>query len=174
MTATVLRKHSYKDVRELYLACGYDPRIIAWGLASMALFRRDAKTALRLIDEACPKHSNQSIVLEPDGPWPFVESWRRAFHRGTTLLMLGGRDREAAMELHHAEAIDPTPEAANNLGVALARLGHRKEAGAQFALAMDRRPGYYDAAWNAQEGSAERLTTHPLRRLPSRTDYLAA
>jgi len=171
MIAAVLRKHAYKDVRELYLASGYDPRIVGWALTSMAMFRQDAKAALRFIDDACPRNSDPSGVLEPNGPWPFAEGWRRAFHRGTALLMVGGRDREAVMELHQAEAVEPTPEAANNLGVALARLGHRKEASGQFATALDRRPQYYDAAVNAGSDTPAQLTTHPLRRAPSRTDY---
>lgn len=172
--ATVLRKHAYKDVRELYLASGYDPRIVSWGLVSMASFRQDPKSALRFLDEASPKHGDPAIVLEPDGPWPFPEGWRRVFHRGTLLLLLGGRDREAAMELHHAEAIEPTAEGANNLGVALGRLGHRKEAGAQFTTAMDRKPRYYDAAQNAAADAPVQITTHPLRRAASRTDYVAS
>ena len=171
--AAVLRKHAYKDVRELFLASGYDSRVAAWGLVSMASFRQDPKSALRFLDEASPKPGDPAVVLEPDGPWPFPEGWRRAFHRGTTLLLLGGRDREAAMELHHAEAIEPTAEGANNLGIALARLGHRKEAGVQFAIAMDRKNGYYDAAQNAAAPSPTLITTHPLRRAASRTDYVA-
>jgi glycosyltransferase involved in cell wall biosynthesis len=169
--AAVLQKHPYKSVRELYLAFGHDPRVVNWGLTSMALFRQDAKSALRFLDDACPKSADPTVVLEPDGPWPFLEGWRRAFHRGTTLLMLGGRDREAAMELHHAEAIEPTPEGANNLGVALTRLGHRKEAGAQFSTAIDRKPGYYDAGQNTTAAAPAQITTHPLRRAASRTDY---
>jgi glycosyltransferase involved in cell wall biosynthesis len=171
--ATVLRKHTYKDVRERYLACGYDPRVASWGLLSMALFRQDPKSALRFLEEASPKKGDPAIMLEPEGPWPFPEGWRRAFHRGTTLLLAGDRDREAAMELHHAEAIEPTPEGANNLGVALARRGHRKEAAAQFALALDRMPRYHDAAHNAAAKAPSHITTHPLRRAPSRTDYVA-
>jgi hypothetical protein len=77
------------------------------------------------------------------------------------------------MDLHHAEAIEPTAEGANNLGIALARLGHRKEANAQFTIAMDRKPRYYDAAQNAAAETPSLVTTHPLRRAPSRTDYAA-
>jgi hypothetical protein len=149
---------------------GHDPRVVSWGLMSMALFRQDPKSALRFLEDACPKSADPTAVLEPDGPWPFPEGWRRAFHRGTTLLMLGGSDRSAAMELHHAEAIEPTAEGANNLGVALARLGYQKEAATQFSTAIDRKAGYYDAGQNAAAESPEHLTTHPLRRAASRTE----
>jgi hypothetical protein len=168
--ASLLRKHTYKDVRERYLASGYDPRIASWALVSMAACRQDHKSALRFLDDASPKLGDPDVVLEPDGPWPFPEGWRRAFHRGTTLLLAGGRDREATMELHHAEAMEPSAEGANNLGVALARLGHRKEAAAQFALAMSRQPHDRAAEQNAAADSPAHITTHPLHRAPRCVD----
>ncbi len=112
-------------------------------------------------------------MLEPGGPWPFSEGWRRAFQRGTILLMMGGRDAEAEAALRDAERIDGTAEGANNLGVALARTGRAREADGQFALAESRVDGYYDARVNAASRWPVRITRHPLRRIASRNDYAA-
>jgi hypothetical protein len=172
--AAVLAKHDYDDVRQLYRASGYSPGVAEWAIVSMALFRGDAASALECLERASPANGDPGDVLEPDGPWPFPEGWRRAFQRGTILLHLGGRDREAEDELRRAEAQLPTPEGANNLGVALARLGRAADAATEFAVAESRFPGYFDARENAASAAPARLTTHPLRREPSRHDYASA
>jgi glycosyltransferase involved in cell wall biosynthesis len=172
--AAALRKHDYEDVRRLYVAAGLSARLAAWALVLMAQFREEPFEALRYLDEACPEGTDGLEVLEPDGPWPFAEGWRRAFHRGTILLSLGQRDEEAARSLRRAESLGPTPEGANNLGVALARLGRRDDAGRAFAQAVARFDGYADAAVNSRALRPDRITTHPLRRGPARRDYQAA
>jgi glycosyltransferase involved in cell wall biosynthesis len=172
--AAALAKHDYADVRQLYRAHGHSVRAADWALVSMALFRGDARAALQFLDDASPVSADPLEVIEPDGPWPFCEGWRRAFYRGTILLLMGHFDGEAEKELRLAEAMDPTPEGANNLGVALARLGRQREAADRFAAADARFPGYYDARVNATGDVPLRITTHPLRRAPSRTDYVAA
>jgi hypothetical protein len=140
----------------------------------MAAFCHDTIAALQFLDEASPATRDHDEVLEPAGPWPFAEGWRRAFHRGTILLMSGEHDREAEDELRRAEAIMPTAEGANNLGVALARLGRAGASVAAFSRAESRFHGYADAAVNAAAPTPTRITTHPLRRLPSRNDYASA
>jgi hypothetical protein len=168
--AAALAKHCDEDIRRLYAAAGLGARVSAWALVMVAQYRDDPAAALRYIDEACPEGAG-SEVLEPDGPWPLPEAWRRAFHRGTALLMMDGRDEEARHELERAESIEPTAEGLNNLGVALARCGARDAASAAFVTAAARFPGYLDATRNAASASAARITTHPLRRAPSRRDY---
>jgi glycosyltransferase involved in cell wall biosynthesis len=168
--ATVLRKHKYADVRARYVAAGFSKRVCSWALVSMASFRCEWHTALTSLDDASPPGAADE-VLEPEGPWPFRESWRRAFHRGTLLLLLGARDAEAADELRRAEAIEPTAEGANNLGVALARLGDTLAAARGFASAQERFPNYADARRNQQSDALYRITVHPLRRDPSRSEY---
>ena len=83
--------------------------------------------------------------------------------------------REAADEavacLRQAEAIAHTAEGANNLGVALARVGDRRGAAAAFASAAERYPGYVDAEMNGAAELPDRITTHPLRRAASRSEY---
>jgi glycosyltransferase involved in cell wall biosynthesis len=169
--ARALGKHSYDGIQRLYTAAGYSDRIAAWAVVIVAQFRDDALTALRFLDQACPADADPSDVLEPEGPWPLVEGWRRAFHLGTALLAVGGRDEEAASALSHAEAIDATAEGANNLGVALARIGRQERAAQSFAAAARRFSGYQDAMVNAASASPDRITTHPLRRQPSRHEY---
>jgi len=137
----------------------------------MALFREEPAAALRFLDEASPVAADPGEVLERDGPWPFREGWRRAFQRGTCLLLLGGREAEAADELQRAEALEPTAEGANNLGVALARLRNDGAARACFAQAEARFPGYLDARLNGEAATPGRITTHPLRRQASRAEY---
>jgi hypothetical protein len=87
------------------------------------------------------------------------------------LLLSGGRDALAVTELEDAELIQPTPEGANNLGVALFRAGRRVEAEACFAAAVLRAPDYADACANRTGDAPDRITVHPLRRLPSRSEY---
>jgi glycosyltransferase involved in cell wall biosynthesis len=171
--ATALGKHDYERVRQLYLAAGFTPRVAAWAIVSMALFRNDPATALRNADEASPADADPYEILEAEGPWPFCEGWRRAFARGVALLMIGGRDEEAAQSFQRAEFLDPTPEGANNLGVAVARLGCGSVARGCWATAALRMPDFSDAKTNANAAGAARITTHPLRRLPARRDYAA-
>lgn len=169
--AAALRKHDYETVRGLCRVAGEPERVAAWVLVSMALFRAEPAAALRFLDEASPAAADPDEVLEQDGPWPFREGWRRAFARGTCLLLAGGREAEAAEELCRAEALEPTPEGANNLGVALARCGVQTEAIRCFRLAERRFPGYIDARLNSQAVSPNRITSHPLRRKASRSEY---
>ena len=169
--AGVLRKHDYERVRALCRSVGEPERVAAWVLVSMALFREEPAAALRFLDEASPVAADPGEILERDGPWPFREGWRRAFQRGTCLLLLGGRDVEAAAELRRAEALETTPEGANNLGVALARGGGVEAARSCFAQAAARFPGYLDARLNSEAEAPARITTHPLRRQASRAEY---
>ena len=169
--ATALRKHSYDSVRQLYARAGYSARIAAWALVSMALFRGEPDAALRFLDDASPVDTDPTEVLEPDGPWPFGEGWRRSFTRGVALLLLDDRNADALDACRRAEAIEPTAEGANNLGVALARSGHIAEAREAWASAETRFPGYSDPRQNAAAPEPSAITTHPLRRHSSRTDY---
>jgi glycosyltransferase involved in cell wall biosynthesis len=170
--AMTVRKHQYEDVRRLYLDAGFAPRIASWALVMMALFRQEPAAALRFLDEASPAHADAGEILEADGPWPFPEGWRRTFHRGTILLSLG-KDAEAAESLRQAESLIETAEGANNLGVALARLGDQAAADAAFITAMARFDGYLDPTVNRTSACPDRITTHPLRREPSRREYAA-
>lgn len=168
--ASALRKHDYADIRRLYEAAGYTERVAMWALVMVAQFRNEGAAALAFIDQASPNGADLDEILEPAGPWPFREGWRRAFHRGTALLALG--DHKAALgELARAEAVEATAEGANNMGVALARLGRRAEALSAFAAASGRFPGYLDATLNAAAALPSHITSHPLRRAPSRIEY---
>lgn len=171
--AAALRKHTFESVLRLYLAHGYSPRVASWALVSMALFRQEPAAALACLEVASPESADPGLLLEPEGPWPFAEGWRRAFTRGVLLLLLGGQDEEARLELERAEQLEPTAEGANNLGVALHRCGHDDDARSAWALAEARFPGYADARANAEAETPSAITTHPLRRLAARNDYRA-
>jgi tetratricopeptide (TPR) repeat protein len=168
--ALVLRKHRYDDVRRAYLDAGYSGRLASWALVMLAQFRGETGRALAFLEEASPADADGAEVLEADGPWPYTEGWRRAFHRGT-LLLQEGKSRMAVEELARAEHLSPTAEGANNLGVALARLGSVREALAAFSRAQARFPGYVDASLNLGAESPASITTHPLRRAASRSEY---
>ena len=169
--ALALRKHPYSEIRRLYTGAGLPGRVGAWALVTVAQYRGEQVEALRFLDEASPDDSDADEVLEPAGPWPFREGWRRAFHRGTILMSIDGRDAEAVEQLSCAEALEPTAEGANNLGVALARMGNRARALELFAAAELRFPGYLDARINATSVVPDCVTTHPLRRTASRSEY---
>lgn len=169
--ASALRKHPYESVGTLYRQAGYGARVTAWALVSIALFRGEPHEALRFLSEASPVDADPREVLESDGPWPFAEGWRAAFTRGAALLMIGGHDEEALAACRRAEELEPTAEGANNLGVALFRLGRLAEARAAWQTAERLFPGYADARSNVRSASPSAVTTHPLRRLSSRNDY---
>ncbi len=171
--AASLRKHDLETVRALYLQNGYDERVAAWAAVVIAQFRGEWQAALDWLERASPADADATDVLEPMGPWPVTEGWRRAFHRGTILLELGDRDEEATAELWRAEMLAPTAESANNLGVALGRIGERLKSMQAFARALSRYPGYLDAQLNLT-GHSCHVTSHPLRREPSRSEYSKA
>ncbi|MFN7980624.1 MAG: hypothetical protein U0Q11_02090 [Vicinamibacterales bacterium] len=166
----VLRKHPDESVLRLYQSAGYDARIANWALVSMALYRNDPDAALHYLESASPAGGG-SEVLESDGPWPHREDWRRAFAQGAALLMRGDSAGSAVEVCQRTEALEPTAEGANNVGVALAQTGDLGRAREAWALAESRFPGYADARRNLAGATSWAITTHPLRRLPSRTDY---
>ncbi|MBE2213781.1 MAG: glycosyltransferase family 2 protein [Opitutaceae bacterium] len=169
--AAALKKHEYARVRAWCRAAGEADRVAAWVLVSMALFREEPGAALRFLEEASPAAADPREILEPDGPWPFREGWRRAFQRGTCLALLGGRDEEAIVELRAARSLEVTAEGDNNLGVVFARAGRAEEARGCWEQALQRFPGYLDARMNLEDPGAGRITTHPLRRQASRSEY---
>ncbi len=171
MLARVLRKHEYEDVRRLYLDAGLGDRLARWALIIVAVSRREPEAALWYLQDVERHSESPDVVLDPDGPWPMPEGWRVDFYRGVALLMLGARDDEAVEALRRAEQQFPSAEGANNLGVAFARLGRPEEARMCYAQALERFPGYADAAVNAAMKGGRRVTAHPLRRQPARADY---
>lgn len=166
-----LRKHTYDHVRQLCLKAGYTPRVAEWVLVSMALFRDDPEAARSFLDAAAPKSCDPDEVLEPDGPLPLPEGWRRAFFRGTIDLLLRASSAKAARDLQMAEDRQPSAETANNLGVAHRRLGQESQARALFTEALRRFPEYLDARQNLSASEAECITTHPFRRHAVRFEY---
>jgi glycosyltransferase involved in cell wall biosynthesis len=170
--STLLKKHQYGLIRTRYQAAGYNAAVTAWALVAVALYREDWPAAARFLDEAALTVIDPSRVLEVDGPCLYPEGWRLGFYRGTLALLTGQLDI-ARDELSAAHALSPAPESANNLGVALARFGLRREADALFRDAAGLFPGYLDASENLTSSAPSRITTHPLRSSSARTEYSA-
>lgn len=170
MCRAALNKHTDEDVRALYRCAGYDERIAQWALVSRATFTGDYTRAIALVENLAHWDRADDVVLEPDGPEPWPEEWRLAFAGGTLLLLLD-RFGEAIAALTHAEALRPTPEGANNLGVALRQAGRKSAGTALLASAIERRPGYTDARINFAAPDESRITTRPLRHHAARSDY---
>ena len=175
--ARALRKHDYEDVRHRFLDAGYCPRVAAWGLCSMAVFREEFEAALGFLAEACPDGFAPSEILEPDGPLPVPEGWRHGFMRGTLLCVLQ-RWSEAlpcfaqASEFSTGSSLGGgAPDLLNNWSVALARNGSLVDARPKFEAALTLFHEYVDAQRNLVAPVPSWLTLHPLRRLPSRREY---
>ncbi len=166
----VMKKHDYKDVKQLFDRYGFDGRIAFWALCSMAIFREEYVAAARFLKRAFPSGSDANEILEEEGPLPVKEGWKHAFFAGTLELLTGG---EGALKwLQLAEEIRETAEGANNLGVAHHRAGNRAKALAHFELADSRLGGYRDALINLQASlTPSQITTHPIRLHPSRSEY---
>lgn len=166
-----LAKHNLLDVRGQCLEAGYQPRVADWILVSMAIFREEYSVALAFLDQASPAEADPSVILEPDGPLPLPEGWKRGFYRGTLLLLMGGDVQKAEEELLKAEDIMPSAEGANNLGIAKHRLGKKSQARESFARASELFPGYLDAQVNSKSSTPSSITSHPFRRQAYRSEY---
>ena len=171
MYRAALLKHAYGDVETLFFRSGYGARTTMWALLSMAAFRQEWKEALGWLDRIESLPIVGLAIVEPDGPSPFPERWRLAFWRGT--LLLHADDGPAARRwLTIAETLRPSPEGANNLGVAERLAGNRGAADALFAIAAARLPHYEDALMNLRnDAGGPYVTTHPFRVHRNRTDY---
>lgn len=169
-TREVLRKHSYEQIEAACCKRGYPPRVVIWLLISMALFRAEPGIALDFLQTIKLVKEDSGKVLEPAGPCPLPEDWRHAFFLGTTLLLIGDPE-QSVHHLQRAEGLLATAEGINNLGVAQRRLGNEEEALRCFKHATIRFFGYADAIANRDANTNMRVTTHPLRRLPSRSEY---
>jgi glycosyltransferase involved in cell wall biosynthesis len=169
----LLAKHGYPMIRARYAAAGHGYAITAWALAAVAIYREDFASAAHFVEEAAATVGNRAHVLEPEGPCPETEGWRLGFYRGT-LALLAGDPHVARRELARAHAISQTPETANNLGVALARVGARTQARRLFEWAAKLFPAYLDASVNLEAAQPDRITTHPLRRTAARSEYPVA
>jgi glycosyltransferase involved in cell wall biosynthesis len=180
MVRRALLKHEYDEVARLYDHAGLAPRIAAWALCTMAVFRDEFGRALEFAEASFPDGADGNEVLEPDGPLPVSEGWRAGFTKGTLLTQLGHAGDAvpcfARAALHDGGRVagapprSDTPDLLNNWGVALAKLGRHSAAREKFAAALAAFPAYVDAARN-RAGDANHLTLLPLRRLPSRHEY---
>lgn len=169
---SALRKHDPDAVWRLLLDQGMDARGSEWALFGFFVFRREygrASSILSRIERDC---EGRVDILEPTGPYPYPEGWRIDFARGTLALLEGEDSLEALHRLKRAADVLRLPECLNNFGVARYRSGESARAIALWEEAGALMPGYADARENLSlEISAKRLTTLPLRRDASRSEY---
>lgn len=166
-----LKKFSYQSIQSFLLEHTTDERITLWGLVSMAMFREEYKQALLFLsqlEKTLP--ATPEMVLEPDGPQPYPENWRLAFHQGTALLLLGD-DLEATIKLERARSFRVSPETLNNLAVAYSRRALFDNCDQLLDQALALFPGYLDANLNRVCAHPRRITTHPLRIQANRSEY---
>jgi glycosyltransferase involved in cell wall biosynthesis len=170
MYRSALRKHQYQAVEKLLRSAGYDDRITAWALASMAIFREDYAQALSFVAALEAMHHDPEEVIEPQGPCPRPEGWLISFYRGTLFLLMN-QAAEAIFALEDAQRILPTAEGANNLGAA--RMASEDTAGAQmhFEESLALYPEYRNAQHNLSGRAPVLVATHPLRCASARRDY---
>ncbi len=165
-----LLKYDLDTVARKSREAGYSPSSIRWTLVSMAMFREEWELALDLVGQC--DDSDQSNGVLPLCPRP--GAWGKAFFRGTAYLMLRRHDSDAAEQLRIAQSMAGTAEVSNNLGVALRRLALEATATSCFEEALRQQPAYRDAKMNLANPNSEHVTTHPLRRTPSRFEYSIA
>lgn len=170
MCSRALSKHRYEDVRDLYIQAGYDDRIAYWGLVSMAMYRKHYRAALEFLERVEQLIVDSEEVLEPNGPCPYPEGWRLSFFRATALLLLN-RPAEASRIFQQMNDVPLSAAVCNNFGVAKWRTGDKSGAELLFERSMQLFPGYSDARINLHSATPDRITTHPLRTQPARTDY---
>lgn len=168
--AKVLRKFSVEQVSGLLLGAGATHRQCLWSVLSFALFCGDyaaAGSTVVLLEDSIDDFEE---ILEPDGPQPVSERWRLLFAKGTLALLDGEEGGERFFE--HALEIERFPEVLNNLGVAYLRMGKCDRAMECFEEAVSLNGRYVDARENLDtQGRLGRVTVHPLRREPSRSEY---
>lgn len=160
LCAHALSKHSPQQVERRLRDAGLKEFEQAWTMVAFHVFLEQYPAALQALDCFESTLSSCDAALR----------WRTTFQRGTLLLLLG-HHQKAADWLRQAEALDPSAETCNNLGVARAFSGRKIDAACLFETALKRFPSYLDADWNRNGNEPLRVTPLPLRREPARDEY---
>lgn len=165
-----LKQFEYSHVIELFLKNGYEKIFAHWGVLIMAIFREEYSTALNFLNNELLPASNSQAILEPNGPEPYPENFRWHFYSGTLQALLNN-PVEAKKNLEQALSIQERADAWNNLGVTYRLLNNENKAINSFNKALSFFPEYRDATINLATPKSLTLTTHLLRKFPSRTNY---
>ena len=165
--AMSLKKHSFDSISTFYDSANLSEEVRRWAIVLVATQRKEYRLALKELSEIAP--SDQT--LEPEGPFPFPENWRVAFHRGV-LNLLGGDHELGEKALLDAIAFkEDSAESLNNLGVAYRKRGKEHEARNCFDRALVKFPEYSDARANHESPNNILITKLPLRKHSSRLLY---
>lgn len=159
MVKTVLGRLDMEELRQS-LEATYGREEAAKALAAVFLWRDEPEAAARCLESL-----------------PF--SWETEFYLGVSYYKQGDLSRSLD-SFEKLDALKPDAAVRNNVGVLVLRLhGERAKAEAYFAEALAMRPGYLDAARNAEalrRGNEEtlRLTERPLRSHFMGTEFISS
>jgi len=162
-----LKKHSFDSIKHYYKEANISKEVCLWARVLIATQRKEYKLALQELKSI----ASSDKILEPEGPFPFPEDWRIAFHTGV-LNLLGGDSEVAEKALCKAVSLkENSAETLNNLGVAYRIRGKEHEAQNCFDRALVEFPEYSDALANQESNSNNRITKLPIRIHSSRSVY---
>lgn len=165
-----LAKHDLVGIEAFLKGRGMPESLVGWTLFSMALFRQELERAEDFMAMAFPLGMDSEEVFDQGGAYPVKSGWLEGFSRGTLDLLRGGTDADGWLE--RALRFESSAEVCNNRGVGLMRGGEPEAARRYFVEALRLFPGYLDAFRNLEAGSGRGwVTSHPLRRHASRSEY---
>ncbi|MBT5909596.1 MAG: glycosyltransferase [Opitutae bacterium] len=162
-----LKKHSFDSIKKYYDDADISKEVRRWAIVLIATQRKEYRLALKELSEIAP--SDQ--ILEPEGPFPFPENWRVAFHKGVLSLLAGDPKLGEKALLEAISLKEDSPETLNNLGVAYRIIGKNREAVTCFDRALVKFPQYSDARANQEVANNIRITKLPIRIHSSRSAY---
>lgn len=162
-----LGKHSLPDWAERLTRAGILAPERDIVLASSALYRGDGGEALsylarvRETGEILPQYGLSAKIM---ARFLKATAHMQRYHWDAALEVL---------ESLPASICENMPEALNNMGVCLLKVGEVEAGRALMQDALDKKPGYYDARRNldAFDDGDVYITTHPFRREASRDSY---
>ena len=162
-----LRKHSYDSLNRYYEEANLSNEVSLWATVLIATQRKEYELALKELQSI----ASSDKVLEPEGPFPFPEDWRIAFHKGVISLLVGDSELAEKALCKAVSLKENSAESLNNLGVAYRIRGKEREAQNCFERAFAEFPEYSDARANLQLDSNNRITKLPIRIHSSRSVY---
>lgn len=158
-----LNKHSHTDLEQFVASSELSADEQACVLAGSALYRGEPNLCLKYAE-----HAGAAEDILPTYNMPALQYL--CFVRASAYMELG-RWEEARKDLAAFLELEQSADAWNNLGVALYHLGAEEQSNKAFKTALDLLPGYMDAKQNLDAEIPSSITTHPMRRQQSRSDY---
>lgn len=158
-----LSKHSYDELKSKFSEKRFSDVEIQCILAGHAMYRKDFS---HVVEYALNVGKSDEILPT----YNLAASVYARFVMATAEAKLGNFASARAL-LQEYLADEQAADGWNNLGVALYHLGDGDGAMEAFRKALQMMPGYLDAEINLTAETPKRITTHPIRRQTSRSDY---